>query len=1456
MTFSVSPRLDGRIAVIGISARLPGAADLAGFWQMLDSGGSGLRRVSEQELQRAGVPEATARAGDYVPFWGGPPEADGFDAAFFGYSPRDAELMDPQQRMFLECAWNALEDAGCDSARVDGRVGVYAGASLSSHLLRAAGRADAFEAGLANIGGMVAARTSFHLDLKGPSIGVQTTCSSSLVALHQAMFGLRAGDCDMAIAGAVAVNQSRPEGYCYQPDGIAAPDGCCRPFDVQAAGTVFTNGAAVVVLKRLADALAAGDTIHGVLLGSAVNNDGAGKIGLTAPSVTGQAAVLAAALKAAGIGAGDVDYVEAHGTGTALGDPIELVALNRAYGEGLAAAGRRCALGAVKGNVGHMDAAAGMAGLVKILLALRHDRLPGTAHFTAPNTKCNFGAFDVLAEGRDWPRDPARPRRSGLSSFGIGGTNAHLILEEPPLPPLRAVAGGAQLLPISARTPTALAVLREELARALEGPDAPALSDVAFTLQTGRRALAARQVIVAATRDEAVAALREDRAPVIQPLSGQPSPVFVFSGQGSQRAGMARDLHRADLAFRAALDDCLALLPETLDLRALLLDPDAPDAARIHQTQVTQPALFAFEYALARMWMARGVRPVAMLGHSIGEYVAACLAGVFDLPDALRAVVARGAAMQSCAPGAMLAAMMSEAEAAGSLPDGIEIAAVNGPRSVTLAGEVATIEAFAARLDRSGVGCRLLQTSHAFHSAMMEPALAPFAKVLENLTLRAPQTAMLSNVSGDWLGDEATEPGYWLRQLRQPVRYGAGVAQLMELDHPLLIEVGPGAGLIRLARQGMTGDGRGIASLPDAGATDAAVEILRATGEIWAAGLTSDWPALHDGPRRRVSLPGYPFERQSFWLPPVAPGEVSEGETSWFHQPVWQRLPVTRPAPAPRLLVFGAVDGLPDEAITVTAAPDGRFAETAGGYALDPADPDHYRTLFAALGGVPEDILCAWGLDGAGGDPFAGCMALARALAQQDARPRLTLLGAGMCEVTGREALEPAATMVLGLVPVLPQELPGLRCRSIDLDPTELAGPVPGLAAALEAPWDTGDTLALRGGYLWRRDHAAVSLEADAAAPSGPCLLIGDLAEGPGIAYARGIREDWGLPLILAGRGLPPADEWDGWLAAHPPTDPTARLISALRDLGQPGRDILLLSGDETDPLWLDAALREAEVQLGSVAGVFHIAAMGDAFYNPLTEAAPIEVERRLQTRREGLSALRQVLKTRAPAFCLVQSSLSTLSGGRGLAAYAAANAWVEALVAMARRDGPTCWQTVQWDAAETGTLATEHLAATRLLTPAELWQASLAVIAHPQVGEVAVTPGSLKQRLKATADPAPAQPTTAPRRQIQTPPVAPRDEVEAAVAQAMAEMLGLPEVGVEDNFFELGGHSLLAIQIINRLRREFSVDLPVRALLYEAPTAAGIATTIRKAREAAEAEAGLLDSLLDDIEAGRQPAS
>lgn len=1452
-----------KIAVIGMAARLPGAEDLDAFWALLEAGRSGLQAVEASDLTAAAVSPEVSSDPSYVPVWGGPAQADGFDAGFFGYAPREAEFLDPQQRLFLECAWHAMEDAGQGAPTTPARVGVFAGASLSSYLLRAVGRADPFDAGLANIGGMVAARTSFHLDLKGPSIGVQTTCSSALVALEQAMRGLQHGSCDIALAGAVAINQARPEGYSYQEDGIVSPDGICRPFDAQAKGTVFTNGVGVVVLKRLSDAQRDGDTIHGVLVAAAVNNDGADKVGLTAPSVSGQAAVLTDALRQAGLHAQDIDYVEAHGTGTAIGDPIELSALNRAYGPGLTRAGRRCALGAVKGNTGHLDAAAGMAGVFKILLALRNDHLPATAHFTAPNPACHFGAFDMLAKGRAWPRDPMRPRRAGLSSFGIGGTNAHLIIEEPPAVAVRPETTAPQILPISAKTPEALAALRAGLADAIETGAEP-LADVAFTLQCGRKSLPHRQAIVARDKADAVTQLRAEPATAPAQTRTTPEPVFVFSGQGTQRAGMARDLYAELPLFRAAMEACLSHMADADALRVMLLDPAAPEAAQINETRFTQPALFIVEYALARHWLGLGVVPVAMLGHSIGELTAATLAGVFDLPDACRLVQTRGQAMQACAPGAMLAVMMSEGEAQGSLPEGVEIAAVNGPRSVVLAGPEAAIADLATWFDRSGLGCKRLVTSHGFHSAAMDPALDPFRAALDGVTLSPPTIPMLSNITGGWLSEvEATDPAYWVRHLRETVRYGDCVAQLAELDAPLLLEIGPGGGLVRMARQTLRGKGRGVASLPEAGTEDGLREVLSATGALWVAGLCPDWAALHDGGARRVSLPGYPFERQSYWLPPVSPGDATtvprDDPAEWVYQPVWSRLPVSVHAGAGPQLILGAcalsqvLPDWPKGAIGVVASPEGAFRATSQGYAMDPNDPVQYRQLFAALaelGLEPTDITVAWAL-GAGAGLFQGAIAFARALADTALRPRVTLLGAGMEDATGGENLSPETAMVHGLLPVLRQELPGVLARTLDLDAADLGRPVAGLRNALYCPWDDTRRLSLRKGRLWGLAHQRTSAPTPApSSKTGAVLLTGDLTEGLALAYARGVRGTWQAPLILAGHGLPDPAEWDQWLGPNRADTPEGQMITALRAMGQIGTDILVYCGDDGDADWLESAVTDAEARVGGITHVIHTSAMGDSFHLPLIEADGPGITAMMDRKRRGVMALRRALASRQAEVCLVQSSLSVLAGGHGFAGYAAANAWLDGECARANRDGETRWCSVNWDVAETGSIgqSVHGMSKLRVLTGAEVWDISRAILDVPGLTQAVVCPIDLDARLRAAMEPVRAEPSHSVTRT--TAYIAPRDAYETAVAEIMADMLGVADIGAEDNFFELGGHSLLAIQIINKLRRRYQVDLPVRALLYEAPTVAGIAGAIRIAVEAAETEAKTLETLLDSFDA------
>lgn len=1456
---------DEPIAVIGFSGRFPGANDKDELWDLLKSGRSGLRDVTAADLDAAGVAEQFASDQNYIRVWGGFDQADGFDAGFFGYSPREAELLDPQQRAFLECAWSAFEDAGYGDPSASGAVGVYAGAALNGYLAniaRGAHPVDPFHVAMGNLNGMVAARTSFHLDLKGPSIGVQTTCSTGLVAVHSAIRGLQKGDCDMALAGAAAINQARPAGYMYQSEGIASPDGICRPFDAQAQGTIFTNGVGALVLKRLSQAQADGDTIHGVILGAAVNNDGADKMSLTAPSVSGQEAVLKAALKDAGVDAQSIDYIEAHGTATALGDPIEIKALARVY-----STARKTAISSVKGNLGHLDAAAGMAGLFRVLLSLRHGYLTPTANFAAPNPSCGFEntPFEVLETGQAWPRWQDRPRRAAISAFGIGGTNAHMILQEAPAEEPAGGATGPQLLPLSAQTPAALGELRQRLAGFVdrETPDA---GNLAYTLQTGRKPLAHREVMVS---DDPLRTALSTGGETGTPMAGTPDVVFVFPGQGTQHAGMARALYEREPVFKAAVDQCLGMLPQTLNLRALLLDAACPDADALNQTAVTQPALFVVEYALAKLWLARGVQPMALLGHSIGEYVAATIAGVFTLEDALKVVCARGRLMQDCAPGAMMSVMMSQAEATSALPDGVEIAAVNAPRSIVLAGPRDTVHSLAQRYDRSAIGCRVLKTSHAFHTAMMDPAAKAFVEVVAGVRLNPPQIDILSNVSGDWMTPEqATDPQYWADQLRQPVQYGASVAHVMTLANPLLLEVGPGSALTRLARQQLSDTARVLASLPDEEADDAA---LKAMGSLWIAGVDVDWSALHDAPRRRISLPSYPFQRESYWIAPVAkpdseltaPGDDVPG---WFNQITWSRAPKTGlQTVAGKILVLGGADILCDapEGVDIIRAHEGAHFEGTGSvFQLNPAATVDFRALFADLearGWVPDHIINGFGLDAQsqGCQPgllFESTIALAQALLPTELRPQVTLLGLGMQQVSGAETLSPGNAMALGLVPVLPQELAGLRCRALDV----LRSDMRGLNNLLLEDWGTDTRIAaLRNGFLWTQGTKMTPLESTADMPLKPSstyLITGDMLQGLGAIYAKEIAQNAGVKLVLIGTDLPTWDKWDTVIATHPADDPARALIQTLRGLGEAGRDYMVFSGDQNDAAWMSDCLDAAETKLGPIAGVFHTAAMGDTFYCPLEEANADNNRQLFQSKLSGLVALSQALDGRQPEFCLLQSSLSVRVGGPGLAGYAAANCFLNAFAEVENATNTTRWQAVEWDVCETpslGQIEREMLDA-NLIRPDQLWTATQAILAHPELSHAIVTPANLHARTAAARHlhTKPPEPTEQKRaRALSTPFVSPSDAYEKAVAEAMGELLGISQVGARDNFFELGGHSLLAIQIITRLRKEFDVELPIRALLYETPTVEGIAAVIRASCEKAEIETDLLASMLDQIE-------
>ena len=895
----VSPQWD--IAIIGMSGRFPGAANVEELWRNLLAKKNGISRWSVDELDPS-IPAALRDDPDYVKARGVIADADKFDHGFFGVNPRLADLMDPQQRVFLETAWAALEDAAYDPSAFDGLIGVYAGMYNNTYythnvighpeLIEQVGD---FQVMTGNEKDFIATRLAFEFDLRGPALSIHTACSTSLVAIAQAFKALREGECDMALAGGVAITSPINSGTLYNEGGMLSPDGNTRTFDAHGKGTSFSDGTAVVVLKRLDDAVRDKDHIYAVVKGAALNNDGSEKASFTAPSVRGQAEVIAMAQADAGITPDQVGYIEAHGTATPLGDPIEVEGLKQAFGS--AAGGNTkpwCALGSVKSNIGHLTAAAGAAGVIKTALALQREQIPASIGFEKPNPAIDFvdSPFHVAQDNLAWPRTD-KPRIAGVSSFGVGGTNAHVILAEPPVATPSGPSRGKQLFLLSAKSRASLDAMTDNLRKWLEEHPDSSLADAAFTLQTGRRHFRHRRLIVGGTHGEVIEAIanKDTNLTGTRELhEASPGVVFMFPGQGSQYVNMGRDLRESEPVFRTHFDQCCTLFTKELgtDLRTVIFPGPGEEgkaAEQLKRTVFTQPALFTMHYSLAKLWMHWGIMPDAMIGHSIGEFAAACLAGIFSLEDAVKLVAHRGRMMQDLPEGSMLSVRAPEEEVARRLSPACSIAANNGPRLCVASGPHEDIAKLQAALEKDGITCKLLVTSHAFHSPMMEPMVEPFGKVVESVQLHTPRIPIVSTVTAQWLKDEeACSPSYWSNHVRATVRFAQAVKFAWTdtgetgakawAGSRVMLEVGPRATATTLARQQSSDSKKHVAvsSLgSDAGNGEELTHLLKAVGGLWQSGVNIHWKAFHElEDRKRLSMPTYAFERVRHWVDPVA----------------------------------------------------------------------------------------------------------------------------------------------------------------------------------------------------------------------------------------------------------------------------------------------------------------------------------------------------------------------------------------------------------------------------------------------------------------------------------------------------------------------------------------------------------------------------------------------------------
>ncbi|MEH1884827.1 beta-ketoacyl synthase N-terminal-like domain-containing protein [Nostoc sp.] len=1376
------------IAIVGMAGQFPGAKNIDRFWQNLQDGVESISFFSESDLVSSNIDPALLNNPNYVKAASILENVEEFDASFFGFEPKEAEVIDPQYRLFLECAWEAIENAGYDPETYKGLIGVYAGANMNTYLLENLypnrDTINPVDGALQPLHGsgqaFLTTSVSYKLNLKGPSITIQTFCSTSLVAVHLACQSLLNEECDMALAGGVSIKVPQKAGYLYQQGGMLSPDGHCRAFDAKAQGTVFGSGAGIVVLKRLEDALADGDCIHAIIKASAVNNDGSLKVNFTAPSVEGQAEVIVETLRNAGVDAEDITYIETHGTGTAMGDLIEITALKKAFHTTTQKKGF-CAIGSVKTNIGHLDAAAGVTSLIKTTLALKHKLLPPSLHFEQANPQIDFNnsPFYVNTKVSEWKADRT-PRLTGVNSSGYGGTNAFVILEEAPPIEYSEESRPWQLLVLSAKTISALEIATANLIAYLKQHSNVNLANIAYTLQVGRRAFNHRRMVICHDINDAIATLEtQDPKRVFQVYQDRLDPpvVFMFPGQGVQSVNMALDLYQTEPTFQEQVDICSEFLQPHLglDLRHILYpntEKTQEAAQQLKQTAIAQPALFVIEYALAKLWMEWGIHPQALIGESLGEYVAACLAGVLSLEDALTLVAARGQLMQQVPEGAMLAIPLSEKEVQPLLGKTLSLAEIKESSLCIVSGFIDAVEVLEKQLASQGVECMRLHTSHAFHSVMMDAILEPFTEEVKKIKLNPPKIPFVSSVTGAWITEaEVTDPNYWVRHLRQTVRLAQSMQELLKEPERILLEVGPGQTLSAFARRHSDKEAQQIVltSLGYAQESQSDVALLLNTlGQLWLAGVQVDWSGFYTHERRhRIPLPTYPFERQRYWIEPkiqvnaLKMGEKKLPATSllgkkldiadWFYVPSWKRSLLLAPQPSQKsvlscTLVFIDECGLGSELIkrlelegqdVITVKIGSAFTKLSErAYILNPRQPDDYDALLNELiaqNKRPKTIVHLWSItphgyvelrleevDKVQENGFYSLLFLAQALSKHHTDEcQIAVVSNNMQEVVGEELLCPEKATLLGFVRVIAEEYSNIICRSIDVVIPQLGVKtepklLEQLLCELQA-LNSEKVIAYRGNHRWVQTFEPIRLEkADrriSRLKEGGVYLITGGLEGIGLVIAQHLAQTVQAKLLLTGGlAFPLPEEWEQWLATHDEQDNTSLKIREIQKLKQLGAEVLVVSADVSNFEQMQQAIAFAQKRFGQINGAIHAAEVSAS--GVILQKTPEMAESILVSKVKGTLILNKILKDVPLDFFVLCSSITSIASKFGQVDNAAANAFLDAFARhKSDRDG-TFTVSINWDSWQKERMVAEVM---KESTPIlDISQSQLKEVSHP----------------------------------------------------------------------------------------------------------------------------------------------